>query len=248
LLHAADAITVVTESFKRRVVEKGVPPERIHVIPNGVDTAAYYRSAEPAPLPDLQRRHEGEFVVGYLGNFGAGQALEVVVDAAELLAAEDPDIRMVIAGDGPERQRVQDRVQQKQLPNLSIHDAIPKSQTRSFYTNCDAFLVPLTPIPVFQETIPSKIFEVMACETPVIASLGGEGKRIVDGSGCGISTPPGNPRAIADAIKRMKTTPPGDRRTMGARGREYVTQHYHRDALAARYLTLLRDVAAAGRR
>jgi glycosyltransferase involved in cell wall biosynthesis len=247
LLRRASAVVVVTESFKRRIVQKGVPAERIEVLPNGVDVDFYYAADEPAPVPALERR-PGERVVGYLGNMGAGQALGTVIDAARMLATRAPEVRFVLAGDGPERGLLEARLTERPAPNLTLLPPIPKQMTRAFYGRCDLCLVPLAPVDVFQDTIPSKIFEILACERPVLASLAGEGQRIVDASGGGFVSPPGDAAALADGVLRALAVPPAERACMGARGRAYVREHYGRPAIAARYLQLLESVASARRR
>ncbi len=241
LLRRARSVVVVTESFRNRIVEKGIPRERVEVIPNGVDTSFYFhdRESEP-PLPSL-RRSEGEFIVGYLGNFGAGQELRTVLDAAVHLA-DVPGIRLVLAGDGTERHRVVEHWRSLGLTNVTIEESIPKESTRAFYSHCDVSLVPLAPLPIFQETVPSKIFEVMACEVPVLASLSGEGAEIVERSGGGIATPPGDARAMADGILALRARTPEERRRLGAAGRDFVSRHYSRQTLASRYLDILREV------
>lgn len=187
LLRRADHVVVVTESFRHRLREKGVAEERIDVIPNGVDTGFYHPASEPPPLEAL-RRVPGEFLVTYLGNFGAGQALTTVLDAAaRLVDGDGPRFRFVLAGDGPDRARVEAHAAELGLSNVSIHPPIDKDATRAFYNASDISLVPLAPFPILQETVPSKIFEVMACARPVLASLGGEGARIVERCGGGWS-------------------------------------------------------------
>lgn len=168
LLKRARHVVVVTESFRECVVGKGVPRERIDVIPNGVDAGRYYRDPDAAaPLPDLERRN-GELIAGYLGNFGAGQGLRTVLDDAARLRHRAPHVRFVLVGDGTEKAEVVERWRELRLDNVSIHPPIPKEQTRAFYNACDLNVVPLAPIPIFAETIPSKIFEVMACQRPVL--------------------------------------------------------------------------------
>lgn len=242
MLRRAQHTVVVTESFRRRVIEKGVSPDKVDVVPNGVDTRLYYASDEAPPLPELRRQSPDELVIGYLGNFGTGQGLTAVVEAAALLEAADPRIRVVMAGDGPTREEVTARARELGLTRTSIHPPIPKTDTRAFYNACDLCLVPLAPFPILQETIPSKIFEVMACERPVVACLGGEGARIVGESGGGVVAPPGDPRAIADAVLATLARPAGERARMGAAGRAYVSANYAREALAARYLEILKRV------
>lgn len=242
LLRRADEVVVVTDPFKRRIESKGVSPDRITVIPNGVDLDFYKSTEAPPPVPALVRRTPQEFLVGYVGNFGAGQGLGVMAGVAAMLKQEDPSIRLVLAGDGPEREPVVDRILSAGVDTVTIQGPIQKAHTPAFYAACDACLVPLAPIPVFQETIPSKIFEVMACERPVVGCLGGEGRRLVEESGGGVVAPPGDARGIADAILSLRRADPAARRAMGASGRAYVAEHYQRRALAGQYLELLERV------
>jgi colanic acid biosynthesis glycosyl transferase WcaI len=246
LLAKASAVVVVTETFKQRIIEKGVSPDRITVIPNGVDTQFYFASNDAAPVPELVR-NGNEFIVGYLGNFGAGQQLATVIEAAAMLEQRNAGVRFVLAGDGADREALQRQVDELGLQRVRILPPISKDKTRAFYNSCDACLVPLAPFPVLQETIPSKVFEVMACERPVIASLAGEGARIVQSSQSGLVSAPGDAAAMASAIERVQAMPPEERRAMGARGRLYVGKHYSRDALSARYLELLTAVGRARR-
>jgi colanic acid biosynthesis glycosyl transferase WcaI len=246
LLARADRVVVVTESFRQRVIGKGVPRERTDVISNGVDLDQYYRGDEPAPMPELERRGD-EIVVGYLGTFGAGQQLATVVQAAALLRDVRPAIRIVLVGDGPDLPAIRAAVTELSASNVTIAPPIQRTQTRAFYNACDICLVPLAPLKIFQETVPSKIFEIMACERPLVASLSGEGASIIEASGGGLRCPPGDARALSDAILQMATTPDAERRAMGARAREYVAANYSRAALADRYLSILTKVVAENR-
>jgi glycosyltransferase involved in cell wall biosynthesis len=243
LLRRAQAVTVVTESFRRRVIEKGVDPSRVFVMPNGVDTDFYRASEGPPPLVELSRRTPEEFLVGYLGNFGAGQSLSTVVAAAEILSARAPDVRIVLVGDGPDADSLRRRISALGLSNISMSPPIAKNATPVFYGSCDVCLVPLAPIPVFQETVPSKIFEIMACEVPVLASLDGEGKKIVMESGGGLVSRPGDAAGLAEGILRMRILSHQERRKMGELGRAYVTAHYERRSISRKYLNLLARVA-----
>ncbi len=235
LLRRATQVVVVTESFRRRVIEKGVAPERVVVVPNGVDTSQYFRREEAVPISTLERESH-DFIVGYLGNFGAGQGLEGVLEAAARVAVDDPEVRFVLAGDGTQKSRIVAMARQLGLTNLTIHAHIPREQTRAFYNACDVCLVPLAPIPAFRDTIPSKIFEIMACERPVLASLDGEGARIVREGQSGVVAVPGDPEDIARAVKRLKEMTIEVRCELGRRGRAFVKRHYERNVLADRYL------------
>lgn len=245
LLRRASRVVVVTESFAKRVVEKGVPADKVEVLPNAVDTKLYFREAAAPPIPEL-RKKAGEFLVGYLGNFGRGQALETVVAAAELLAETDSDIRFILLGDGPRRDEIRERIRATPGAKISLHPPIPKESTRAFYNSCDVCLVPLAPYSSFQATIPSKLFEILACEVPVVGAFAGEGKKLLEESAAGIVAEPGSARSIAEAIRRTKALSAAERTAMGRRGRDYVSRHYNRDKIALRYLDLLSRVASEG--
>lgn len=246
LLRRADLVVAVTESFRERLIGKGVAPDRTIIVPNGVDTEAY--DAAPVGAPPALVPRDGAPVIGYLGTFGKGQGLADIVHAAVRVAAARPDAHVLLVGDGPDRPAVEAAIAATGACNVSIHPPIPRAQTRAFYQACDVCLVPLAPIPIFQETIPSKIFEVMACERPLVASLAGEAARIIEGCEGGVTCPPGDARAIADAILGVLAMPPEARGAMGARARAHVLERFDRTRLADSYLDALRRVVAAPRR
>jgi glycosyltransferase involved in cell wall biosynthesis len=242
LLRQARATVVVTEAFRDRITAKGIARDSITVIPNGVDTSRYYACGEPMPI--LLPTDKVEATVGYLGTFGAGQALGAVVSAARQLAAQGRRIRFVLVGDGADRAGLEAELASDPIPLVSIHPPIPRDATRAFYNACDVVLVPHAALPVLGDTVPSKIFEVMACERPLVAALRGEGARIVERSRGGMLATPGDSVSIAETIARMLATSPEERAAMGAAGRSFAIEQYDRVALAERYLQLLERVTA----
>lgn len=247
LLLRADHVVVVTEGLRQRVLAKGIPSDRVTLITNGVDPAQYYPSTESTTLPELQKS-PGEFLVGYLGNFGAGQSLGCVLEAAGLLRGSHPQVRFVLVGDGTEYPRIRAMAERLALPNVALRGVIPKEETRAFYNACDLCLVPLAALPVFEGALPSKMFEMMACGRPVLAQSTGEAALHLARSGAGWSVAPGDAAALAGAIGRIAGMSPEERHTAGAGGVEYVGRHFNRDALAARFLEVLRALSSDGRR
>jgi len=242
LLCRARHVVTVTEPLRKRIIEKGVPSSEVTVISNGVDPDEYFPNDEAPFTPELVRT-DGTLLIGYLGNFGAGQALEVVLEAARRVAATHAKVRFVLVGDGTDYRKVSEQAKRLALPNLRILPAIPKNLTRAFYNNCDACLVSLAPLPIFAGALPTKLFEIMACGRSVIASATGEVPKVLKESGGGWAVAPGDAGALADAVVRLATLAPQDRAAMGRRGREYVAQRFHRGALAERYLELLKRAA-----
>lgn len=241
LCNRSKAMVVVTESFRQRFIAKGIAAEKIEVIPNGVDTSRYYASDETLPIT-LGEREPGETLIGYLGTFGAGQGLLSVIQAARILQTRGTRARFALVGDGSDRALLEADLAANPVPGVTLHDPIARDATRAFYNSCDIVLVPHAPLPILKDTVPSKIFEAMACERPLLAALGGEGARIVERSGGGLLASPGDAESIADGIIAIQRMSQEDKDGMGRLGRAFATREYDRVRLAARYLSLLERV------
>ncbi len=241
LCNRSKAMVVVTESFRQRFIAKGIAAEKITVIPNGVDTSRYYASDETLPLARGDSTTDGP-LIGYLGTFGAGQGLLAVIQAARILHQRGVRARFILVGDGSDRALLEADLAASPVPGVTLHDPITRDATRAFYNSCDIVLVPHAPLPILKDTVPSKIFEVMACERPLLAALGGEGARIVERSGGGLLASPGDAASIAEGIVRIQQLSQADKDSMGRSGRAFATREYDRVRLAQRYLTLLQRV------
>jgi glycosyltransferase involved in cell wall biosynthesis len=115
----------------------------------------------------------------------------------------------------------------------------------AWYAAADVALVPLRNVPLFQTFIPSKMFEIMAAARPIVGSVRGEPRRILERSGAALLVEPEDSQAIADSIGRLRADEPL-RQHLGAAGRQFVLEHYDRAALAGRYLDLLGEIVAPG--
>lgn len=239
LYRAAARVVVVTQGFAENLVARGVPPEKIGVIPNGADTAFFSPEADGS---FLRKRHglDGRFVVGYLGAHGISHGLEVVLEAAARHA--DPDrFRYLLVGDGARRAALLASRDRLGLRNVVMLPSQPRDQMPGLYAATDLCLVPLQPQPIFRTFIPSKMFEIMACARPIVSNVEGEARAILERSGAATLVPPGDPVALAEAVESLA----GDetaRARMGQAGRAFVTEHYDRATLARRYLELLEGV------
>jgi hypothetical protein len=141
-------------------------------------------------------------------------------------------------GEGAEKQRLVGEAERRRLDNVSFLPSVPRERVSAFYRSADVCLVPLRDISVFRTFIPSKIFEIMACARPIVASVAGEAAEILERSEAAIVVPPEDVEALSAAIGRLLE----DRElagTLAAQGRRFVVTHYDRSVLAARYLAIL---------
>jgi colanic acid biosynthesis glycosyl transferase WcaI len=202
LYRRARAIVVVTQAFRRDIALRGIPEEKLHVVPNGADLG--WCAPQPRD-PAFLSEHglEGKFVVGYIGTHGMAHGLERVLDAAELLR-DTPDVAFFFAGGGAERASLEQSVARRALPNVRLVPRQPKARMPTLWSACDLTVIPLRDNPVFAGVMPSKLFEAMAHGVPVVMSLPeGEATALVREQGCGVVVPPENPAALAAAIRML---------------------------------------------
>jgi glycosyltransferase involved in cell wall biosynthesis len=202
----ADAIVSVTEAFRFDLVQRGIAPEKIHVVLNGVDMRRY--APQPKDAGWLARHDlHGKFVVGYLGTHGMAHALDKVVEAAALLAHR-PDIVFLFAGAGAKRAEVEARVAALGLRNVRLIESQPKSEMPGLWSVHDLALIPLRDQPLFTTVIPSKMFEALGMGVPILMSLPeGEATQLLRTTHAGVTVPPENPAAMAAAIEALADDP-----------------------------------------
>jgi glycosyltransferase involved in cell wall biosynthesis len=236
-----DHIVPVTEAFRRYLLGKGIAAEKISVVRNGVDLAFYDGGADPQALR-ASLRLEGKFVVSYVGTHGMAHGLETVLQAAAQLRSQ-PQIAFLLVGDGAERKRLLAQRDQLGLTNVTMLEQQPKERMPQLWAVCDASLVLLRRLPVFESVIPSKIFESMAMRKPIILGVSGEAREIVNEAQAGLAIEPEDPAALSAAVLRLAQDP-ALTRELGGNGRRYVTAHFDRRLLARRFENVLTVQAA----
>jgi colanic acid biosynthesis glycosyl transferase WcaI len=241
LYRRAARIVCVSPAFKRILVRNGIDPEKIAIVPNGVDLNTYQPAAKPVSLA-RRLNVEGKFVAAYVGTVGMAHGIGTLLDAAKSLLHRQ-DIVFIVVGTGAEEAELADKSRREGLTNVIFVGAVSKSEVREYWKLCDVALVLLRDAPLFRHVIPSKIFEAMGMARPILLGVRGESERILLESGAGITIPPEAAPALAQALGEMAEH--RDRCIgMGSRGRQYVELHYSREVLASAMLAEL--VRAAG--
>jgi hypothetical protein len=244
LYRRARAVVTLTRAFAADIARRGIEPARLHVVPNGVDLDAFQPGPPDAALRQRLGYGANDVVVLYCGAHGISHALSRVLDAAARLRNE-ARIRFLFVGEGAEKQALVERARALGLTNVAFHDSVPREQVAALYRSADVCLVPLRAVPLFRAFIPSKMFEILACGRPVLASLEGEAAEILQASGASLVVPPEDVEAVAAALLRLAADP-ALRDTLAARGRPYVAEHFDRRRLAGRYLEILSGVRRVG--
>jgi colanic acid biosynthesis glycosyl transferase WcaI len=236
----AEALAVISKGFQRNLKQKGVPTEKIEVIPNFFDTD-FVR-----PLPrqnDFSVEHglDDKFVILFGGNVGHSQGLETVLDAADRLHGLE-DVLFLVVGNGAAKEGLKAYAQDLELDNVRFLPFQPHEDLPQMYASSDVCLVPLRK-GFTNESVPCKVFTITAAARPLVASVdeGSDTWRWVKRAGCGLCVEPENVTALTGAIRTFYHDP-DLRERLGRNGREHVTAHYTREVVARQYDELLRSV------
>ena len=192
--------------------------------------------------PDTDRacplQLEPGFNVVFAGNLGTVQALDTVLAAAQLLR-DEPDVRFVLVGSGSRSEWLQQEVRRLGLNNVRLPGRFPPSDMPGILAQASAVLVSLVRDPIMSQTVPSKVQAYLAAGRPIIASLDGEGARVLIEAGAGIACPAEDAQALVDAVIRLRDAPPEELEQMSRRGLRYYEKNFDPKLLATRLVQIL---------
>ncbi len=181
------------------------------------------------------------FNVVFAGNLGSVQALDTVLAAAQLLRHEQ-GVRFVLVGSGSRSQWLEEAINQLGLDNVKLPGRFPASDMPSILAQASALLVSLVKDPIMSQTVPSKVQAYFAAGKPIIASMDGEGARVVIEACAGITCPAEDAQALADAVIRLRDAPPEELEQMSRRGLSFYEKNFEPKLLATRLAQILFDL------
>lgn len=233
-------ITVLSQGFKANLLAKGVPEEKLTIIPNFVDTDFIRPLSQENSFRDRFDLKD-RFVVLYAGNLGHSQNIEDVLESAQRLEMQE-DIVFVIVGNGSRKPELKALASKMDLSNVHFIPFQPREDVPQIYAAADVCLVPLKK-DIARDSVPSKAYTIMASGRPIIASVdpGSDAWSLVQAAECGLCVEPENSQSLAEAIRTLYHDP-DLRARLGRNGREHVVANYTRRVVARQYDELLRLV------
>ncbi len=244
LYRRATRVMALTQAFKTDLEARGIDPDKIDIVTNGVDTEQF----EPRGRdPDVRRAlgiPQEAFLAGYVGTVGLAHDLSTLVRAAHR-CADDERIRFLVMGEGAERRQVEDLAASLGLKNIVFHDFVPHTQISRYIEALDLSIVHLKRDPLFKTVIPSKIFEHMALGIPILMGVEGESADIVEACGAGRLMTPGDDEAMAHAVRALADDPQA-RAAMAHEAKLAVRQRFDRRVLAQRALVSFERAVETG--
>lgn len=237
----ADKIIVISQDFKRNIMAKGVPEEKIEVIYNWVDEQAVVPiSREQNPIFDELNLDRNKFHIVYAGNLGNAQNVEIIIDVANQLQNYS-EFQFVIFGSGGMEQEYKNKVKELQLDNVSFFPLQPYEKVSQVYSIGDACIVSCKK-GLGGSAMPSKTWSIMSAGRAVIANFDeGELKTILEDNNCGIFTKAGDKEALKNAILELYN----DREKavqLGKNGRQFIMENLTREIGTSKYVQVMKEV------
>lgn len=235
----ARLVWAVTAGIQNRLIQRGLSPERIFLLENGVDTERF------RPLSRAQARTQlgwdDRFTVVYAGNHGLLYGMMAVLDAAEQLQVYS-DIHIIFIGDGARKADMVAYAERKNLKNVTFLEPVSYDQMPLVFAGADACLIPLRDMPFLEGTLPLKMFEIMACARPMLLGAEGEARRIAEQeAGAAIYVKPENADSLVSSILYLYEHP-GIGQALGQRGRAFAEARFDRNRLMDTLEERLADV------
>jgi len=235
----ADHVVSLLPKALPHMITHGLSQDKFFYIPNGIDITEWGEQNTALPLEHDQAikvfRQDVKLLIGYAGAHGLANALDTLLDAADLL--QDERVGFILTGQGPEKTRLQDRCIQERLKNVLFLPPLPKSTIPSLLAAMDVLYIGLKSESLFRFGVsPNKLIDYMMAGKPILYAIAA-GNDPVSDSNCGFSIPPENPSALVQAVRQMLTISKTELDAMGMRGHNYCTQHHDYHNLARRFLS-----------
>lgn len=238
----ADKIIVISEDFKKNIMAKGVPEEKIVVVYNWVDEQAVVDvPREKNKLFDKYGLDRRKFYITYNGNIGLTQNMDMLLEVANALEANE-DIQFVLVGNGAYLEQVQQIIKDRNIGNVTLLPFQPYEDISHVFSLGDVSLVISKP-GVGANSVPSKTWSIMSASRPVLANFDeNELKSIVENNNCGIFTKAGDKVAFTDAILKLYNNREMCRE-MGKNGRQFVMDNLTKAVGTQKYIDVIRTLS-----
>jgi len=234
----SEIITGQTQGIVKNISIR-FPEKRIYWLKNGVDLNFY----NPEKVSDNRRfktsfKHD-DFILLYAGIFGYAQGIHIILRAAKRIE-KNVKIKFILIGDGPEKNSIIKEKENQQLENVFIFPSVPEKEMPSILKSIDASVIPLRRIDLFKGAIPSKIFESLAMEKPILLGVEGEANEIFIKQGkCGLAFEPENISDLANKILQLYGNPE-EYKEKSKNCRSFVASHFDRKQIAYDLLNFIR--------
>lgn len=234
---SADAVVTLASVMADRIVEGGVGRRAVSVIPNGVNADRFpILSRDPELAGSLQVDHQ-TVTIGYVSSLVDYEGVDLLVEAVAEVRALKPGtpVRLVVVGDGPEREALEDLARRVGLDDAIFTGQVPHEKVLAYYSLIDIFVVPRRPVEVCQLVTPLKPFEALSSARALVMSDVRALREIAETSGAAVLFEAGSVSSLSAALSRL-VGDPDERAALGTRGAEWVRRERTWGGNARRYV------------
>ncbi|QOL52261.1 glycosyltransferase family 4 protein [Massilia litorea] len=234
----ADGVVSILPKVREYMVSRGLAPEKLHLVPNGIDPTEWIAGSRQLPDRVIRvlaaLREQGNAIVGYAGTHGVSNALDNMLSAGRLML--DEKVAFVLVGCGPDKASLQERAARENLSNVYFLDPVEKSQIPSLLQCFDIAYIGWHRHPLYRFGIaPNKLMDYMMAARPVLHAAAA-GNDPVEEARCGVTVEPDNPEAAAVGIRGLLRLSIEERTAMGQRGKAFVLDNLTYPVLGQRFL------------
>lgn len=237
---SAKTIVVVTDSFKRTLIARGIDEAKIKVVKNGVDKEMF----KPVPKDEAligELGLEGKKIIGYIGTHGMAHKLDFILDCARNMQGRN-DFHFLFIGAGAEREALLAKKEREGITNVTMLDSVPKDQVVRYISILDLSLINLRKSELFKTVIPSKMFENAGMQIPIIMGVQGEAQEMLEEYGAGLCFEPENEEDFNAKLQQLLSDP--DLYERCRTGGAEMSRDYDRKALADKMLECMMDTVS----
>jgi glycosyltransferase involved in cell wall biosynthesis len=236
-----DRIIVLSHGFAELLRQRSIPAEKVTVIHNWADETAAGTNGRADPVA---LGKDAEFHILFAGNMGAAQGLEMVLEAAALVAGNSPRIVFDFLGSGIELNDLVRKAKDMKLDNVRFLPRVPPEEVGPYLAAADGLLVHLRNDPLFSITVPSKTQTYLAAGRPVVMAVAGDAADLIRQSGGGIVVEPENPAELARAVTDLARMSTEERTEMARRAKAFYFRELSFDHGVSRFVRVLSDLVA----
>lgn len=224
-------VTGQTQGICKNIINR-FPNVKTYWLPNGVDLNYY----NPEKINNDNWREKNNFkksnlIFLYAGIIGIAQGLEVILNAAKSFISQ-PNIKFILLGNGPEKEKLIDLKNKLNLKNVYFLNPVSKTEMPVILKNCNATIIPLKKLDIFKGAIPSKIFESLAMEIPILLGVDGEAKKLfIDDAKAGLFFEPENVNELVNCLSDFCNNI-NELQHLGKNGRNYALTNFNREKIA----------------
>lgn len=235
-----DQIVVLSSGFRALLIERGVPKDKINIIYNWCDekSLSFVQGELPSNFPSIDK-----FRVLFAGNMGKAQALNAVLDAAEIVQKISSEISFVFVGGGVEVPQLKNYATSKGITNTIFLNSVPMKEVACLLNAADVLVVHLRKDSLFAVTIPSKTQAYMAVGKPILMAVDGDASNLVIDASCGIVAEPQNPDSIASAVLKLFNMSKESRMAMAESGKHYYMENLSLSAGVGQFSVLFKKLS-----